>query len=546
MDMIAQTVVAAPQTPATVGGTNVSSNKTAAQSLVTGDGKGSKSFTDVLDKTLNPIDKADQPDNTTISLEAMLQGLSPALLMAMLTQGQVSEQGNGEVNGLKLDPATVKALQTLGERSGALNQLIGSGAFQQWLTKVSELLSAMNTGNETKQDLSALLGGNVASHSLADQALPKTAVQAQAILTQFMAALNQNKDSFLFQQLVDNFQEVVNPALAAQLVTSTTPDISKGLKGSNITAESSQANVSTVNFQAALNEFNPALAAQLTTLTTSDSSKGLKGSNKAVSSQANVSIANLQAALNELPGLSSTPTASVSKETGSDLAFKLQIAQATKQFSKLDTLSAKSGLADRMMLAALQSGIGSDDSTSDVQSPMTGTMQLQDLLRTVSTDLVKPMQPMTAQSFVQDMSQFVMKTIKVNELNGFSEARLSLSPANLGHVDVKLTMHNGQLVAHFAAQTVLGKEMLEAQLSQLKQSLQGQGLQVERLEVTQNSSLQSSLFQDQRQQQFTQQFARQNKSKYNDEDLLTQSFSVEMANVASLRSVNGNGFDVTA
>jgi flagellar hook-length control protein FliK len=153
---------------------------------------------------------------------------------------------------------------------------------------------------------------------------------------------------------------------------------------------------------------------------------------------------------------------------------------------------------------------------------------------------------MTAQRFVQDMSQFVMKNFKVDALKGFSEARLTLSPENLGQVNVKLTMHNGQLVAHFAAQTLLGKEMLEGQLSQLKLSLQGQGLQVERLEVTQSSSLQSSLFQDQRQQQFGQQFARQNKSNYSNLDSVPESFSVEMANLTKLGGAYGNAFDVTA
>jgi flagellar hook-length control protein FliK len=143
------------------------------------------------------------------------------------------------------------------------------------------------------------------------------------------------------------------------------------------------------------------------------------------------------------------------------------------------------------------------------------------------------------------MSQFVLKNMKSGPEN-FSEVRLSLSPENLGQVDVKLTMHNGQLVAHFAAQTALGKDMLEGQLSQLKLSLQNQGLQVERLEVTQNSSLQSSLFQDQRQQQFAQQFANQNKGKYNGLDVSEDSFSVEMANVAKLSSAYGSGFDVTA
>jgi flagellar hook-length control protein FliK len=198
------------------------------------------------------------------------------------------------------------------------------------------------------------------------------------------------------------------------------------------------------------------------------------------------------------------------------------------------------------MLAALQSGIGTDETTKTDVLSLTNSLPFQDLTRMLQTAEVKSVQPMTAQSFVQDMSQFVLKNFKADALNGFSEARLTLSPENLGQVNVKLTMHNGQLVAHFAAQTLLGKEMLEGQLSQLKLSLQGQGLQVERLEVTQSSSLQSSLFQDQRQQQFSQQFARQNKSSYSNLDSVPESFSVEMAKLAKLSNAYGNAFDVTA
>jgi hypothetical protein len=54
------------------------------------------------------------------------------------------------------------------------------------------------------------------------------------------------------------------------------------------------------------------------------------------------------------------------------------------------------------------------------------------------------------------------------------------------------------------------------------------------------------LFQDQRQQQFGQQFARQNKSNYSNLDSVPESFSVEMANLTKLGGAYGNAFDVTA
>jgi flagellar hook-length control protein FliK len=227
----------------------------------------------------------------------------------------------------------------------------------------------------------------------------------------------------------------------------------------------------------------------------------------------------------------------------------MQLLQGNKQFSQLDVLSVKSGMAERMMLAAMQSSLGSQEDTNTEALTPTNTFALQHLTRMLQTDQVKALQPTTAQSFVQDMSQLVMKNFKLDALSGFSEARLTLSPENLGQVNVKLTMHNGQLVAHFAAQTLLGKEMLEGQLSQLKLSLQGQGLQVERLEVTQSSNMQSSLFQEQKHQfnqQFNQQFARQNKSNYGNVDAIPESFSVEMANMAKISGVYGSGFDATA
>ncbi|QGQ96233.1 flagellar hook-length control protein FliK [Paenibacillus psychroresistens] len=496
MDMTAQSTVAAILAPVTPASGTAASAKATAQTVQV-NGKETKSFTDVLSQALTG-QAEDQPSDEATGLEALLQTLSPALLMALITQGQADKLETGEVEKTELDPAIVKALQALDEQSDALNQLIDSGAFQQWLSKVSDLLTSMKPADP--KAVATVDTENVLQVS-DEQALPKTAVQAQAIVNQFMTALSQNKDSLLFQQLVESFQEIVTPVLIAQAAPKVLANPTKASNNSLIPE---------------------------------------------VSNKVNESLSKLQATVQALLGDSSTAETAEVKEGDSKLAFKIQALQGNKQFAQLDALSAKSGMADRMMIAAMQSGIGSDEeATTDVLAP-TNTLAFQDLTRMLQTEQVKAAQPITAQSFVQDMSQLVMKNFKVDALNGFSEANLTLSPENLGQVNVKLTMHNGQLVAHFAAQTLLGKEMLEGQLSQLKLSLQGQGLQVEKLEVTQSSNLQSSMFQDQRQQQFSQQFARQNKSNYSTLDALPESFSVEMANMAKASKAYGNAFNATA
>lgn len=52
---------------------------------------------------------------------------------------------------------------------------------------------------------------------------------------------------------------------------------------------------------------------------------------------------------------------------------------------------------------------------------------------------------------------------------------------------MKISMQNGNLVAQFLTQHSGTKDILEQQMNQLRLALQSQGLQVERLEVTQNN-----------------------------------------------------------
>jgi flagellar hook-length control protein FliK len=107
--------------------------------------------------------------------------------------------------------------------------------------------------------------------------------------------------------------------------------------------------------------------------------------------------------------------------------------------------------------------------------------------------------PLPVEQFAKEMTNFVVSKLDFVKLNGMTEAKISLYPEHLGQVDIKITMQNGQLVATFMTEHAGAKGLLEQQMSQLRASLQIQGIQVEKLEVTQNQSLESHMNQEGRQ-----------------------------------------------
>ena len=99
--------------------------------------------------------------------------------------------------------------------------------------------------------------------------------------------------------------------------------------------------------------------------------------------------------------------------------------------------------------------------------------------------------------FAQEMNGLIAGKLEIVKTAGAAEATISLFPEHLGQVDVKITLQNGRLIAQFVTEHALAKDMLEQQMSQLRVALQGQGLQVDKLEVTQSDpSMRDQLFQD--------------------------------------------------
>ncbi|MCM3782958.1 flagellar hook-length control protein FliK [Neobacillus mesonae] len=115
---------------------------------------------------------------------------------------------------------------------------------------------------------------------------------------------------------------------------------------------------------------------------------------------------------------------------------------------------------------------------------------------TAQVTVTKPEMSIPAGQFAKDMSEFVIQKFEIVKQNGVAEAVISLRPEHLGQVDVQLSMQNGQLVARFMTEHLQARDLLEQQMSQLRTALQAQGIQVDRLEVTQNTSLSSHMYQD--------------------------------------------------
>lgn len=110
--------------------------------------------------------------------------------------------------------------------------------------------------------------------------------------------------------------------------------------------------------------------------------------------------------------------------------------------------------------------------------------------------LTKSENVMQVQQFSKEMSEFVVSKFEIVKQQGMTEAVISLRPQHLGQLDVQLSMQNGHLVAKFMTEHAGAKDLLEQQMTQLRAVLQAQGIQVERLEVTQNTSLSSHMYQD--------------------------------------------------
>lgn len=99
--------------------------------------------------------------------------------------------------------------------------------------------------------------------------------------------------------------------------------------------------------------------------------------------------------------------------------------------------------------------------------------------------------------------QNVFKRANFGQTGGTNRISIKLYPEHLGQLRIELLQTNGLLTARILASNVLGKEMLESQLHQLRQAFLQQNIQVERIDISQ---MLTETPQHEREQAFSQQF----------------------------------------
>jgi flagellar hook-length control protein FliK len=453
---------------------------------------GRLTFTQLLDSQMSQESET-VPTDAPMTLAGLIQMLQSLILPIQ----NVVKSENKDENGGGLPEIL---LQTMNSNEALADKLLQDPGLNQWFQQAQGMLATLlgKDASPIRAEHTLQTAGNVNN------------LQAQNTLLTLTSLLDEQPNNAVLQHITQDLQKLIEPLL---------PQIANGFSQTPEGQQQPDENglEAPVNKVSANGSLNRTVSAQRS---------GLHAGSKHESSK----------------------QADLTKAVPSDLvAF-----QTAK--SQLEWLAAKHAGNTAVSDVAAVSETNVEPQTMLLADQTVGNnpiLQLSDMLKAplpTEAALKPATQTIYAANFAQDMTEHMLKNMKITLAEGISEAKLSLFPKNLGHVDVKIMMHDGHLIAQFAADTLTGKQMLESQLPQLRQSLQSQGLLVEKLEVSQNLNMQSGMFQDQRQGQSTFQKSGQSKSKSSaNYNLDNVDFIQELSSAAQTRIAGyNNSFDVTA
>ena len=99
---------------------------------------------------------------------------------------------------------------------------------------------------------------------------------------------------------------------------------------------------------------------------------------------------------------------------------------------------------------------------------------------------------------------------------------LQLNPGHLGSLRIEIIQQDSVMVAKIVTSTQAAKEAIEGQLSQLKQAFNTQNIQVERVEISQQTTGQERfLNRDSEQEQARQEQAERKEEQTSDQDFIS-------------------------
>lgn len=167
---------------------------------------------------------------------------------------------------------------------------------------------------------------------------------------------------------------------------------------------------------------------------------------------------------------------------------RTQQAQDTKQTTEQQTdtgdADADAQTGDQMKSAQPEK-MTADRSSSDVAKTQT-VVQMQDTAGVPTADTVADITPETSYVSIDtmDLLEQVAEQIRVNVSEGTSSMEMQLNPENLGKVYLHIAAtKEGNITAELAVSSETVKTALEAQIADLRTSLNQQGIKVDAVEV---------------------------------------------------------------
>lgn len=406
-----------------------------------------------------------------------LSNVSSGSSASGLWYGSVGKSGSAQGTGVSFDQTLVAMLA--GEGNSQQGVLSGQLALLAGLIESAEGLATEEGGN----DLGTLLQGLLEQLDQLDEALtenPDLLAELQAWILNVQSflqgqGLNQTADNGLadgmLPEIAEHPQTIRFAVQDALLQLANAASNSKAALG--LTADPSQAKALMDSLQGIMTAaFN------------------LNGEGKA------------PVQLTNQPGAHLSGKGTVQAGTGDEAALKAadhsSIVQAVV---KTDSEAAKvQASANATLVQNVEAGSETRSEPSESNHPLqSGNVVTagQLALREGAAAPVKAAaHPVPVEKFGQEMGRFLVSKLEIIQSGTLSEAKISLFPEHLGQVDVKITMQNGHMVAQFMTEHSFAKESLEAQMAQLRLALQAQGLQVGKLEVTQNTALSSHMYHD--------------------------------------------------
>lgn len=387
--------------------------------------------------------------------EAMTDSSQTGTLMSQiesLLSGLSGEEGNGEV----VNPLFDHLLEDINQLDDviAVNPSL-LAELQSWLQQVQTLLNGVEVENESIETVGLELP-ELAQHS------DTIRFAVQDALTQLLTRMssdNGNEDMKLPQaetrQLLALLQSTV--AVAAQQMNKSIPNSS--------TTGTTTSSVASIEEQGKVDKF------------------GANNNSRRVGIEVLPNLVSQQTVGNQLDSSSFTRIIDTQINGAQESIVAASTSAAAAQVEEQEAPSIKSS--------------EQNSQTNGSMITTAGEMALRDNGIVALKPAAPPSVPV--EQFAKQMSGFVVSKMDIIKLQGVSEAKISLYPQHLGQVDVKIMIQNGQLTAQFMTEHAMAKDFLEQQMSQLRVALQTQGLQVEKLEVTQSASLTSHMSQEGRQ-----------------------------------------------